>query len=205
MKTRYMEMLHSRHATRRFDEARAIDNTDLVYILEAARLSPSAFGIEPWQFLVIRSEHSKRLLQEAAFGQEQIASASAVVIVLARKDLGIDEGYVEPLLRRDGDEYFENFAKAFYDGYTSALSTEQLVDYADKQCYMASMNLMNAASVLGIDSCPVGGFEADKVLRRFAIDPDRYAVSLLVPLGYRVNPPAPKQRRAFDDVVAMLD
>lgn len=54
-----MDMLHARHATRRFDEMRPIAEEDLDYILEAARLSPSSFGIEPWQFLVLCSEFLK--------------------------------------------------------------------------------------------------------------------------------------------------
>ena len=200
----YMEALHSRHATKLFDTTKSIDEDDLTYILEAGRLSPSSFGIEPWQFLVVQDDSLKKKLQDASFSQEQIGTASAVVVVLARKDLHINDGYVEKLLRREGDEFYENFAKDFYSGYTNSLNEEQILNYADKQCYLASMNLMNAASILGIDSCPVGGFDSDKVSELCKIDSKKYAVSLVIPFGYAQNKIPIKHRRVFNEVVKYL-
>ena len=80
---KYMEMLHFRHATRNFDTNKKITYKDRDYILEAGRLSPSSFGIEPWEFLVIESRSIRKKLQDACFGQEQVASASLVIVVLA--------------------------------------------------------------------------------------------------------------------------
>lgn len=202
---RYMEMLHFRHATRSFDANKNIAHIDRDYILEAGRLSPSSFGIEPWEFLVIESKSIQKELQNVCFGQEQVATASLVIVVLARKDLNLDEGYVEPLLRRDGDEYYDNALKEMYDGYLSSLDEEAIFDYADKQCYLASMNLMNAGAILGIDSCPMGGFENQKVLKMFDINSQKYAVSLVIPFGYKTGTINKKNRRNFDDIVKFIE
>lgn len=205
IKEHYMNMLHFRHATKEFDTARVVSTEDLMYVLEAGRLSPSSFGIEPWQFAVIRDGQLKEKLQKACFSQLQVGTASAVIVVLARKDLYIDDGFVEPLLRRDGNEYYDKFAKDFYTGYTNTMESEDIANYADKQCYLASMNLMNAAAILGIDSCPIGGFEEDKVLDIIGEKSKNFAVSLVIPLGYRAIEPKTKYRRVFNEVVKFID
>jgi len=64
---------------------------------------------------------------------------------------------------------------------------------------------MNAAAILGIDSCPIGGFEADKIIDLFNIDSSKYEVSLVIAFGYRVSEPNIKNRRDFDDIVKFVD
>ncbi len=201
----YMNRLQERYATRAFDKKRTIKQEDIKYILKAGWLSPSSFGIEPWKLLVVESNSMKKKLQKACFNQSQISTSSIVVVVLARKGLRLEDGYVEPLLRREGDKYYESTLKENYSSYTSSLNDDQLFEYADKQCYLVSMNLMNAAIILNIDSCPVGGFEAEKVMQALKVNPSKYGVSLVVPFGYRVGKLGNKERRDFNDVVQFID
>ena len=200
-----MNMLHFRHATKAFDSTKTIEKDDINYILEAGRLSPSSFGIEPWEFLVMGSKDMKNELQKACFNQVQVSSASMVIVVLARKDLRLEDGYVESLLSAQGEEYYENTLKDMYSGYVNTLSDEQLLEYSDKQCYLASMNLMNAGAILGIDSCPMGGFESDKIMKLLEIDCLTYEVSMVIPFGYKSATISPKLRRDFDEVVKFID
>lgn len=205
IKEQYMKMLHIRHATKEFDLTKEVSTEDLRYVLEAGRLSPSSFGIEPWQFAVIRDTQLKKKLQKACFSQLQVGTASAVIVVLARKDLYINDGFVEPLLRRDGNEYYDKFVKDFYIGYTNTMQSKDIANYADKQCYLASMNLMNAAAILGVDSCPIGGFEEEKILDIVGEKSKNFAVSMVIPIGYRVIEPKTKYRREFKEVVKFID
>ena len=154
--------------------------------------------------MVIESKKIQEELQELCFNQEQITMASFVIVVLARKDLRLEDGYVEKLLRRDGDEYFDNALECMYDGYLSSLNDEELFHYADKQCYLAAMNFMNAGAILGIDSCPMGGFESDKIIQLFKLDSLTYAVSMVIPFGYKSGTISKKNRRDFDDVVKYI-
>ncbi|WP_440994413.1 nitroreductase family protein [Cysteiniphilum litorale] len=45
----YIELLEQRFACKKFDPTRKISANDKAFILEAGRLSPSSFGLEPWQ------------------------------------------------------------------------------------------------------------------------------------------------------------
>ncbi|MBN2721864.1 MAG: nitroreductase family protein [Campylobacterales bacterium] len=47
-----LEILNFRHACKLFDEDKKISKDDLNFILDAARLSPSSFGMEHWRFIV---------------------------------------------------------------------------------------------------------------------------------------------------------
>ncbi len=80
-----LEAFHFRHACKQFDPERKISDEDFRVILEAARLSPSSFGLEPWKFIVLQNaEIRKKLLPFTWGGQGQIPTASHFVIVLAR-------------------------------------------------------------------------------------------------------------------------
>ena len=74
-----------RHACKRFDESKKINHTDFETILEAGRLSPSSFGLEPWHFVVVDNADIKAELRAACYDQEQVTSCSHFVILLYRK------------------------------------------------------------------------------------------------------------------------
>ena len=83
---------------------------------------------------------------------------------------------------------------------------KKLFDWASKQTYIALGNMMTAAALVGIDSCPIEGFHQEKVEKllqdKFDIDTTKYGLSYMVAFGYRKEDPArPKSRRAFDSIV----
>ena len=52
MHDQILQALNWRYATKAFDATKKISDQDLRTVLEAARLSPSSFGIEAWKFVV---------------------------------------------------------------------------------------------------------------------------------------------------------
>lgn len=204
MKQKFTEMLNFRNACKLFNDSK-VSKEDLTYILEAGRMAPSSFGVEPWKFLVIQNSEMKQALQKASFDQAQVSTCSALVVILARKDMKLEQGYAKEMLLRSGEEVYESFMKDFYNGYTATMSDDALGDWSDKQCHLAAMNMMNAAALLGIDSCPMAGFIPDMVHEILNIDSEKYQISMLLPFGYRANNPYPKARNDFNDVVEYLD
>ena len=83
----------------------------------------------------------------------------------------------------------------------------QISDWASRQAYIALGNMMTAAALMGIDSCPIEGFEMDKTIavlkEHFGIDPKLYKPAVMVAFGYRADGPMyPKTRRKMEDVVS---
>lgn len=101
--TTLMKAFEFRYACRNFDPARAIATSDMDFILEAGRLSPSSIGIEPWRFVVVRNQGIKQLLCAACGGQQQMVSGSEVIVIVARTaELAPDSDFVKKMLRRFG-------------------------------------------------------------------------------------------------------
>ncbi len=197
---RFQQALQFRHACRAFEPGRRVAQEDIEYVLEAGRLSPSSLGLEHWRFVVVQDPASKEALQQACAGQPQVGSASAVVVILAREqDLAPDSEYVATMLRREAPGPAE-FA-SLLDFYRHFAQHNDVTAWSIAQCHIAAANLMTAAAVIGVDSCPIGAFSASAVLDALGITSRADVVALVVALGYREHAPAPKQRLPLSDIV----
>ncbi len=199
MRDDLLKAMAFRHATKLFDDGRSIARDDLQYILEAARLSPSSLGLEPWRFIVIEDRELRRHLRPACWNQSQITTASVVIAILALKaELTPDSGYARKMLRRLVTDQELDEAIAIYHQIAHG---PQLVAWSIAQCHIAAANMMTAAAFIGIDSCPMGGFEAEGVAAVLDIDRARLEPALFLALGYRAAPAPPKQRLSLTELV----
>jgi len=64
--------------------------------------------------------------------------------------------------------------------------------------------MMTAAAYIGIDSCPIEGFEKEKVEEILGLDTNKYQVSVVLPFGYRLNEQSEQLRLPFEDVVEFI-
>ncbi len=91
-----VEAIKTRRSIRKYKKE-PIPEDDLRQIFEAARLAPSAGNKQPWRFIVVRDEATKRELAEKAREQHWIGDAEVVVIALAMdpNDPSVYERWVE--------------------------------------------------------------------------------------------------------------
>ena len=200
-KEEFLKAMNERHACKLFSDKK-ISSEDLEFILEAGRLSPSSFGVEQWKFVVVQNQAMKEAIEEAAWNQKQISTCSDLVIVLARKDVRSSDAYTVKQLRRFGlnEEAFSGFL-GLYKGWVDGRDDHTIEMWSEKQCYIASANMMSAAAFIGIDSCPIEGFLSEQVDAILGIDTNVFQSALVLPFGYRANPTRGKHRLAFDEVV----
>lgn len=57
-----------RYACKEFDPIKKISEEDFHIILEGGRLSPSSFGFEPWEFLVVQNVELRAVIRAFAWG-----------------------------------------------------------------------------------------------------------------------------------------
>ncbi|WP_420264754.1 NAD(P)H-dependent oxidoreductase [Candidatus Magnetominusculus dajiuhuensis] len=200
MKEDFLKAMQFRHACKVFDEGKKIPEEHLRFILEAGRLSPSSFGLEHWRFIVVRTQELKERLKEACFNQVQLTTCSDAVAIAAKvEDLRPGSEYVEARFAcHAGRPDVLAWVRKFYADFYSGIDVRQ---WSITQCHIAAANMMTAAAFVGIDSCPIGGLSAPKVMEALGLDHAKYDVALIVPFGYRLNPQPPKYRLAFDDIV----
>lgn len=194
----FLEMMNFRHACKLFDATKSVSDDDLSYILECGRLSPSSIGMEQWKFVVIKENELKQKLQGACFNQPQVGTAGVVVAILAKiKELEVGSAYVDKVLMRRGKEVGEQY-KGFYANYATK---KNIPAWADAQCHIAGANIMSGAAFIGIDSCPIAGFDAEAVSKVLEFDRADYEISLVIPFGYRANPQPEKFRLPITELV----
>ena len=208
MQNDFTKAMDFRHACKIFDEHRKISDEEMHYILEAGRKSPSSFGMEAWKFLVITNEALKAKLRPLCWDQVQITSCSHLVIVLA----GIENVKVEsgvPKKRFSRREMPQESLDFYMDLYAKHLeetlsSNENIYAWTAKQSYIALGNMMTAAAFIGIDSCPIEGFEKENLEEALGLDTTEFQVAVVVPFGYRINEQSTQLRLPFDEVVEFI-
>lgn len=215
-KEQVLEGFRRRAATRAYDPAKKISHEDFDYILELARLSPSSVGSEPWQFAVIQNPELRAKLKPVSWGMAtQVEDCSHLVVILAKKNASWDSAFLrEGLAKRGLDE--EKMAKAVkvYENFQKndikiADNPRAMFDWASKQTYIALGNMMSGAALVGIDSCPIEGFDYDAVNAILAdagvFDPQEWGVSVMVTFGYRAKDIKPKSRKAMEEIVKWVE
>ena len=199
----FLESMKFRHACKVFDENKKISTGEFDFILEAGRLSPSSTGLEQWDFVVVQNEELRQKIREASWNQVQITSCSHLLVILAKvaevKSVG---EYVEKMIDRREDKAPEMIAarKKFYGDFLEGRfhgDDELVFHWSSKQCYIA-------AASLGIDSCPIEGFDEAALNKILGLDTSKQRVCLMVPFGYRVKPQPKRYRRELSDIVKWI-
>jgi nitroreductase len=208
-----------RHATKEFDPRKKISDSDMRFILEIGRLSPSSFGTEPWRFVVVENVELREKIKNTAWGAfGKLPQASHFVLILARTKL--DTKYDSEYLLNHFTHY-KKLPEEFMKKYLGRIEEFQksdfnlfdgdrpLFDWACKQTYIALGNMMTAAAQIGIDSCPIEGFDMEKMNQLLSeeglLEDGHFGLSVMVAFGHRVKEPNPKTRRPFDDVVKWME
>ena len=208
MNNDFSKAMDFRHACKIFDENKKVSDEEIHFILEAGRKSPSSFGMEGWKFLVITNEALKAKVRPLCWDQVQVTSCSHLVIVLAAIDsVKVESGEVKKrFTRREMPQESLDFYMDIYAKHLEkTLSTdENIYHWTSKQSYIALGNMMTAAAFIGIDSCPIEGFEKENLEEILEIDTSKYQLSVVVPFGYRLNEQSSQLRLPFDDVVEFI-
>ena len=198
------ESLQFRHACKRFDPTRKIPEEELIFILEAGRMAPSSFGMEPWRFLVVRNEAVKAELRPHCWNQPQITECSDLIVILGRIADPLNPDYYSKMFMRRGLDEAKTVAYIErYEQYVQNLHSVR--GWVAKQCYIAADHMMIYAAMRRIDSCPIEGFEPRKVEEVLNVDRGKERAVLLLPLGYRVQEPGPRLRRPLSEVAEFLE
>jgi len=208
MNKTFEEAMDFRHACKVFDEDKKISAEDIKYILEAGRKSPSSFGMEAWKFLVITNEELKAKIRPACWNQVQVTSCSHLVIVLAAiESVKVESGLpLKRFNRREMTQEQLDFYMKLYSGHLEKTlsSDDSIYSWTARQTYIAAANMMTAAAVKGIDSCPIEGFDKGQVEEILDLDISKYQLSLVLPFGYRINEQSTQLRLEFDEVVEFI-
>jgi len=161
-----LKQLKWRYATKRFDPTRKISPRDWEALEEVLVLTPSSYGAQPWKFIVVTDPAAKEKLVSFSWGQRQVADCSHLVVFTIRKN--IDGNHVDSYIKRivevrgGSHEALARFREAIIGDVIEGPRSKMVNEWATHQVYIALGNFMTSAALLGIDTCPMEGFEPEK-------------------------------------------
>jgi len=184
-----LQALQWRYATKAFDPARKIP-ADLWQTLEQALvLTPTSYGLQPYRFLVIQDPAKRAALLPHSWNQKQVVDASHFVVFAARTRMtGAD---VDRLIRRTSDvrkipaDSLNFYRDMMLGDIVNGPRSKAAHEWAARQAYIALGNLMTCAAVLGVDACPMEGFNPPEYDRLLGLQGGDYAAVVACALGYR--------------------
>lgn len=186
----YIEALQKRYSVKKFDKNKTVSPEILKKILEAGKLSASSLGLQPYKILVVESAEIKQKLVSAFYNPSQISTCSHLIIIVSKKNLEAHylNGYFSHIseVRKVEMGTLLGFRKNI-NAFVEELSETESLHWAEKQGYIVLGNLMFAAALENVDSCPMEGFRQDVISEIVNIDPETEKVSVTLALGYRAE------------------
>lgn len=200
-----LALIRARVSTGHFNPDFEIDDDLVADLIGYACEAPSAYHLQNWRFIAVRSREGKEKLCELAYGQQQVAHAAVTVIVIGTLDghkriRANLQPLVDAGLMAQAD--LEAWASDTHRGMHDRPVKQR--DEAIRSASLAAMNLMTAAQALGLASAPMGGFDAAAVSTQFGLAPTELPVMLVA-----IGRPAPgnwprKPRRPVGEVLSFV-
>lgn len=183
-----LTQLKWRYATKKFDPTRKIAPELWAKLEQAAVYAPSSFGLQPWKFIVVTDPEMRKKLHPVSYNQAQILDASHLVVFAAKNPpaaADIDE-YVASTAKIRGAtvESLEGY-KQMMLGSLSRMDAAQAHRWAARQTYIALGFFLSAAALMGIDACPMEGFQPEKYDEILGLKQKNLGAVVIATAGYR--------------------
>ena len=212
------DVVHQRKTTKAFELGQGLTPEQSAAVREILRMSPSSTNAQPWHFFIATTDAGKRRVAAGASGnfsynEPKIMNAAEVIVLCARTAL--DESYLQQVLdqaTQDGRLANEearinqhNVRKGYVQKHGA---TGNLLNWTARQVYIALGFLLLGAAEMGVDACPIEGFDDTAVDAELGLAAKGLKSVVLVALGHRsdadFNAALPKSRLAESLVITDL-
>lgn len=194
------KVIETRRAVKHFDENHHFTDKGIEKFLSLAILSPTSFNIQNWRFLVVKDPEIRKKIREASWDQIQVTKSSLLLILCA--DLKAWE--------QEPQRYWKNASKEMQDFLIPAIEKfykgngQMQRDEAIRSIGIASQTLMLGAKLAGYDSCPMIGFDSQKVAELINL-PQNYIIGMMLAIGKAKSPAIPRGGQLSLDEVVFTD
>lgn len=189
--------IETRRAVKQFDPAHTMPEAEIDELMSLAMLSPTAFNIQHWRFVIVRDPAVREAIRAASWMQPQITDASLFVVICA--DIKAWEKTPERYWRNAAQDTREGIVEAMGEYYRGRDRIQR--DEAMRSCGIAAQTLMLAAKAMGYDSCPMDLSDFDAVGKIISLPPD-HAIAMFLAIGKGIRDPWPRAGQlALNEVV----
>ncbi len=197
--------IQNRTSIGHYDMSKDVTEEQIEQLVAYAIQAPSAFNLQNWQFVAVKSKDAKEKLKAAAYGQTQITESAMTFIVC-----GVLDGYqslgaiLSPSVEKGiiSQTIADNWVAMATGSHHSTTGLQR--DEAIRSASLASMTLMLAAQGMGLATGPIGGFDSKMVMESFSID-EQWLPTMLITVGYAgENNWSRKVRRPVREVLEIV-
>lgn len=177
--------LHWRYATKQFDPSKRVSDADMDLILEAMRLAPTSFGLQPFRVVLVESSSIREQLKEASWNQSQITDASHLLVIQTLSE--VSESVIHDYIHRIAATRSMDVAQL--DGYRGMIvgylsHQPSTVAWTQRQAYLAMGFGLQMAAQLQVDTCPIEGIDPSAYDRILNLG-EGYSTVVAMAVGYR--------------------
>lgn len=176
------EAIRTRRAVKNFDPQHKISSEQQFELLDLAMQSPTAFNLQHWRFVVVDDMELRKKIRAVAWDQAQITDASLLVILCANIGSWQEDA---AKVWQNAPEAVRDMMVPAIDGYYRDQPQVQR-DEAMRTCGIAGQTLMLAARELGLDSCPMDGFDFNAVANLIQLPAD-HVIAFMVAIGKKTK------------------
>jgi len=191
------QAITERRSVKAFDPHHRMSEQEINQLMSLAMLSPTAFNIQNWRFVLVTDPLLRQQIRAASWNQAQVEEASLLIVLTA--DLNA--------WAKQPERYWKNAPKAASDVLVPMIgqyyqNNDQVQrDEAMRSCGMAATTLMLAAKEMGYDTCPMDGFDFAAVSKLLNLPAD-HIPTMFVVVGKALKAAAPRGGQlAMDEVV----
>jgi nitroreductase len=184
-----LDRLNWRYATKQFNPNLKISAQDWETLEDALHLTPSSGGLQPWKFVVVTDAAVRAKLLAVSYGQPQITNASHLVVFAAKKNFS--EADVDAFISHTAGtrgvsvESLAPFRDMLVGGIVKSMDEPARDAWSRNQAYIALGNLLTSAALLGIDACPMEGFDRAQYDEILGLNKQGFGSAVIATLGYR--------------------
>ncbi|WP_294210252.1 nitroreductase family protein [uncultured Chryseobacterium sp.] len=194
----FLEQMKSRYTVKKYDPKGNLSGETIRQLKDILHLSPSSINSQPWNFVFVNDEETKRKLAEASyFNKEKILNSSQLIVFQVIKTPEDFEKQIAENLPEGSVNYYRNFVQP--------KGAAGIRAWMEHQVYLSLGVLLSACAAMEIDSTPMEGIEADQY--DAILNNTGYETLFAVTLGERddndINHPSltPKRRLDIEQVV----
>ena len=189
--------IETRRSIKSYDANHKMTQAEIDKLISLAMLSPTAFNIQHWRFVVVQDATLRQQIQAVSWNQAQVTEASLLIVLVADTQAWAKQ---PERYWKDAPQPVQDFLipaiKQYYEGNPQVQRDEVM-----RSCGMAAMTLMLAAKEMGYDTCPMDGFDFDAVSKLLNLPAD-HMPTMFVTVGKATKEAWPRGGQlSMDEVV----
>ena len=161
--------IERRISANRFDAGHRLTDAEIEDLARLATRAPSAYNLQNWRFIALRTAQAKMRLQRLAHGQAKISEAAVTFIICGLLPNHADiERRLLPFIK--AGHMSAEAAAGWQEGARAQYADPQMArDEAVRSATLGAATLIHAAEAMGLASAPMIGFDAQGVIREFGL------------------------------------